>query len=140
METQGDFLPKTYSFYTRDVSYSPEEIIPKDRKLSDVASALQCVLSSFEGFMEWSSENIESSIKKTSEFLEWPIRDLTQILFVAVMGSRVAPPLFESLEILGRDISRARILSALNAAGGVSKKQAKKLEKKWIDFQIAKKT
>ena len=140
MEILGDFLPKISSFYTKDVIYSPEEIIPKGRELSDVASALQCVLWSFEGFIEWSSKNIESSIKKTAEFLEWPIRDLTQILFVAVMGARVAPPLFESLEIIGRDISRARILSALNAAEGISRKQAKKLEKKWINFQIAEKT
>jgi len=51
---------------------------------------------------------------------------------VAVAGSPSAPPLFDAMAILGPDIVRARIRHALEAAGGVSKKQLKKWEK---DYQ-----
>ena len=50
-------------------------------------------------------------------------------MFVAIAGKPVAPPLFDSMAILGPDMCRARLRHALEVLGGVSKKQLKKLEK-----------
>ena len=49
-------------------------------------------------------------------------------LFIAISGRSVAPPLFDSMVVLGPDLTRARVRHALNTLGGVSKKQTKKLE------------
>jgi glutamyl-tRNA synthetase len=37
---------------------------------------------------------------------------------VAVTGRRVSPPLFESMELLGRDRSTARLRTARQGSGG----------------------
>ena len=39
------------------------------------------------------------------------------------------------MAIIGADISRARLRHAIEVLGGVSKKQAKKLEKSWAQMQ-----
>jgi glutamyl-tRNA synthetase len=43
----------------------------------------------------------------------------------------VSTPLFETLEILGPDLCRMRIREALDATGGLSKKQAEQLEREY---------
>ena len=50
---------------------------------------------------------------------------------VAMSGTKVCPPLFDAMTIVGPDITRARLRHALLALGGVSKKQAKNLEKEF---------
>jgi len=66
-----------------------------------------------------------------SQEMEIKLRDFLQPLFVAMSGTKVCPPLFDAMTIVGPDITRARLRHALNALGGVSKKQAKKLEKEF---------
>ena len=66
--------------------------------------------------------------------MDLKIRDLLFPLFVAISGQSVSTPLFETLEILGPDISRARIRGALEALGGLSKKQAKAIDKEYAEL------
>jgi glutamyl-tRNA synthetase len=56
------------------------------------------------------------------------LKDFLFPLFVAVVGAPSGPPLFDAMSIMGPDIVRARIRSALTAAGGASKKQLKQWE------------
>jgi glutamyl-tRNA synthetase len=96
-----------------------------------VAAALQTALWSLETAMPWGSQAVEAAVKRVSEFWSWPIRDVTRPLYTGLMGQPVGPPLYESIALLGLDLTRARILEAIEALGGVSKKAAKKLEKDW---------
>ena len=59
------------------------------------------------------------------------MRDVTVPLTAALVGSRVGPPLFDTVLLLGQDTVRMRLLQAMNALGGLSKKKAAKLEKAW---------
>ena len=79
----------------------------------------------------WNAEIIESKIKEVAEFFEWKLRQATQPLFVAISGRKVAPPLFHSMEFLGKDMSRVRIVNAIAALGGVSKKKLQQYQKAW---------
>ena len=56
------------------------------------------------------------------------MRDFLSPVFVAISGKKVSLPLFDSMAILGPDLSRARLRDALNVIG-VSGKEQKKLEK-----------
>jgi hypothetical protein len=47
------------------------------------------------------------------------------------MGQPVGPPLYESILLLDVDLTRMRLLEAIDTLGGLSKKKAKKLEKDW---------
>jgi glutamyl-tRNA synthetase len=66
--------------------------------------------------------------------MDLKIRDFLFPLFIAISGRTVALPLFDSMIFLGPDITRIRIREALNTLG-VSKKQAKRLERAYRDYQ-----
>ena len=61
---------------------------------------------------EWTTQAIDEGLRGMLEAEELSARKGLQPIRVAVSGSTVSPPLFESLELLGRDESIARIRAA----------------------------
>jgi glutamyl-tRNA synthetase len=68
---------------------------------------------------------IERVLKGVGETLALKFRDLSRVYYVAMAGSTTALPLFDSMELLGRDLCRERFRVALDAFGGVSTKEQK---------------
>ena len=64
----------------------------------------------------FTAEEIEEALRTMAERLELKPRQAFQPVRVAVTGSTVSPGLFESLEILGKDESLARLSEAAAAA------------------------
>jgi len=71
------------------------------RALSAVADVL--------GACEWNPEAIEAAVRAVPETLGMKPKSVFQALRVATTGSTVSPPLFESLELLGREKTLARL-------------------------------
>ncbi|MGI6032536.1 MAG: glutamate--tRNA ligase [Coriobacteriales bacterium] len=65
---------------------------------------------------DWDTESIESALRDLVVRLESKPRLVFQPIRVAVTGSQVSPPLFESLELLGRERSLARLAKAAEMA------------------------
>ena len=84
----------------------------------------------------WDPDSVRTAIRSLADAMDISMRDLVAPLFLAVAGRTVALPLFDSMAYLGRDMVRSRLASALSALGGVSKKQAKRLERAYADLQI----
>ncbi len=63
---------------------------------------------------EWDVEEIEAALRELPEALGLKPKAVFQAVRVAITGSTVSLPLFESLELLGRERTRARL--AANAA------------------------
>ncbi len=131
METLGDFMPRCAFFFSRRVEAQIEDLLPKGREAADVAALLQTAVWSLENVAPWQAEAVEAAIKRTSEFWDWPIRDVTRPLYTAIMGQPMGPPLYESIVLLNVDLTRMRLLEAIDTLGGLSKKKARKLEKDW---------
>ena len=64
-----------------------------------------------EVFEPFTAEAIEEALRGLAEELDLSPRKAFQPIRVAVTGSKVSPGLFESLELLGRERSLARIRS-----------------------------
>ena len=84
----------------------------------------------------WERDRLYEIVHDLAEHLELKFRDALQPLFLALAGRLVALPLFDSMVFLGPDLTRVRIREAL-AVLGVSKKQAKRLEKAYREYQTA---
>jgi glutamyl-tRNA synthetase len=69
------------------------------------------------GVEPFTAEPIEAALRGLAERLELKPRQAFQPIRVAVTGSKVSPGLFESLELLGRDASLARIEDARRKLG-----------------------
>ncbi|MDO8848296.1 MAG: glutamate--tRNA ligase [Coriobacteriia bacterium] len=65
----------------------------------------------------WNAETIEASLRALAESLGVKPKVLFQAVRVAVTGSTVSPPLFESLALLERDTVIGRLGSAITLSG-----------------------
>jgi glutamyl-tRNA synthetase len=66
--------------------------------------------------VDWELEAIEAALRGLPEELGIGFGKVAQPVRVAVTGSSVSPPLFESLELLGREVSLARLDAAVPVA------------------------
>jgi glutamyl-tRNA synthetase len=79
----------------------------------DAAPVLDAAIAALDGVTEWTTPAIEDALKVALlEGLELKPRKAFGPIRVAVTGSLVSPPLFESLELLGRERSLARMTAA----------------------------
>jgi glutamyl-tRNA synthetase len=91
-----------------------EEFIPKKCDLAKTVELLQTGLELSRPLAEMpDDEAAESFIKAEAEKREVKLGDLMMPLRVAITGSRVSPPLFGSLRILGAECCDARVQRAL---------------------------
>jgi glutamyl-tRNA synthetase len=98
----GEF-PDFAGFLFHGVEPDPELLEP------NVLAAARDALATAEPF---TAESIESALRGLAERLELSPRQAFQPIRVAVTGSKISPGLFESLELLGRDESLARLSAA----------------------------
>ncbi len=102
---QADFLyvdPPVYD----EASWS--KVMAKD----GVGEVLAAVAIALEPVEEWTTEEIEAALRALPDQLGLGAGRVFQPIRVAVTGSAVSPPLFESLAALGRERSLERIAAA----------------------------
>jgi len=104
--TLGEF-PEFAGFLFAEVRPDPTLLDPA--VLEEAAAALEAV-------EPWEAGPIEEALRGLSERLGLPPRKAFQPIRVAVTGSKVSPGLFESLALLGREASLARIRAGDAAA------------------------
>jgi len=95
------------------------ERVPPEEPLEDgaVLPAAAQVLAQVEPF---EAATIEAALRELAERLGLKPRQAFQPIRLALTGSKVSPGLFESLELLGRDESIARINAPGSGLGGAS--------------------
>jgi glutamyl-tRNA synthetase len=82
----------------------------KARKALDgQADYLRAAADALGAIEKWTAANIEEALRALAEQRELKPKQAFQPLRAAVTGTTVSPPLFESLEILGRDETLARL-------------------------------
>jgi glutamyl-tRNA synthetase len=80
---------------------------------ADAAPVLDATVSAVEGAPEWTAEALESALKVALiDEMELKPRKAFAPVRVAVTGSHISPPLYESMVLLGRELTLARLRSA----------------------------
>jgi glutamyl-tRNA synthetase len=77
------------------------------------SEALSRVISAVDEIEPWKHETLEAAIRPLTETLGVQARDLFGLIRVAVTGKAATPPLFETMEILGRQITLQRLRVAI---------------------------
>jgi len=113
---------------------SEEDFKIKGLEQDDVKMYLQFALWRLEAQRDWHRDALNDLFVQLAADMNIKIRDLLSPIFIAIAGKPVSPPLFDSMSILGPDLVRARVRHAIIALGGISKKQAKKLEKSYREL------
>jgi glutamyl-tRNA synthetase len=102
-------------------------------KLDDesLRKAFQLAMWGFDALRTWDLTEIEGVLKGVAETLGRKFRDVARPFYLAITGSPTSVPLYDAIEMLGRDIVRERLRHALELLGGVTaseQKEWKKLE------------
>jgi glutamyl-tRNA synthetase len=127
----SDILPKVAHFFTEPAQLSEASFQHKSLSIDDCRRVLYFSSRRLDAMQDWSAEQLKAELQRLSTETGLKIRDFLFPLFVAISGSAVSTPLFESLQILGPDLSRARLRAGLEALGGVGKKLASQLDEEY---------
>lgn len=93
---------------------SDDEIVIADNALkgmpANLVEVVEASVEALEALSDWNAETIQGALRaKLVDELELKPRQAFGPARVAISGKRVSPPLFESMEILGRDSSLNRL-------------------------------
>jgi glutamyl-tRNA synthetase len=80
--------------------------------LADQADYLSAVEQALAGVEKWTTSGIEEALRALAEERELKPKKAFQPIRAAVTGTLISPPLFESLEILGKDETLQRVRKA----------------------------
>jgi glutamyl-tRNA synthetase len=96
-----------------DREYAIEEKAAAKELGPDAAPVLDAALAALESVSDWSTTEIEAALKSSLlDEMGLKPRKAFGPIRVAATGSSISPPLFESLELLGRDRSLQRLRDA----------------------------
>ncbi len=111
----GEFIELTGFFFGPPPDYDASLLVPKKGTPESAREALTRVPALLTELPEpWTHEDWEAEMRALASDLGMKAGDLFMILRVAVTGSTVSPPLYESMEILGKDEVLTRVDSALS--------------------------
>ncbi len=106
------------AFFFEDLDYDAADLIPskKKKKLKtkeETLAALRGLAERLAGVEDWSAEALETAARGWAEQAGWKARDAFSVLRVAMTHRRVSTPLFETMEILGRETCQSRARAAI---------------------------
>lgn len=118
MNTLSELVPLTAYFFADKLSYPPAAFIGGAFDGPQTARLLKIAQWEFEKSASWSPEIIKAIFMRMAEKERHPLKKLLVPFFVAITGSSVSLPLFESMEILGMDMVLRRLQYALEVLAG----------------------
>jgi glutamyl-tRNA synthetase len=96
--------------------YETDALLPKNRSAAETAAAVAAARDALDALTDadFSADVLETRCRQVAEELGWKAGDFFRPLRMAVTGRAVSPPLFGSMELLGR----YRVLARLDTAIG----------------------
>lgn len=132
MKTFGDFIELAGFLFVNHLPYNQELLSPKNISPEQACLLLQSMIWLMEENEDWSGQGFNIASRDIAKIFSINHKKIVMpLLFVTIMGKRQGLPLFGSVDVLGKDRSRARLLNAINFLGGISKKKTARLQQVW---------
>jgi glutamyl-tRNA synthetase len=110
MRTLMEYAPLVRCFFVDSVKgYSAEDLIPKKGTLELAQTMLLAARERLAAVPEWEAPALEAALRALGESRGWKPGDLFTPLRTAVTGAKISPPLFETMHLLGRETTLARL-------------------------------
>jgi glutamyl-tRNA synthetase len=115
LTTLDDCIPFGGFFFLEDIHPQAAELVGKDMSIAASRAAIQRSIQLLSTLPEISRESAEEPMRLLAEELGLTAGQLFGILRVATTGQTVSPPLFESMEIIGKSKVLRRLHAAIEA-------------------------
>ena len=106
-------------FFTADLNYDPQLLIGKKMTAAESLAALRKARETLAALLNFDEETLEEALRALVGELDLKAGPLFGIIRVAATGKKVAPPLFGTLSVLGRERVLERMGDAEEALAGL---------------------
>jgi glutamyl-tRNA synthetase len=100
-------------FFEDEVDPVPEQLVGKKMTAAESAIAARMAFDALSALQAINHETAEQPMRALAEQMELKAGQLFGILRVAVTGRTISPPLFETMEVIGKETVLARIQQAI---------------------------
>ena len=137
IKTFGEFMELCEFFFINHVPFT-EHGLTSGKITNDTAMyLLQSMIWRMEELEDWGRKGFEQASRDIAEHFGVNHKKIVmRLLFATIIGKPTGPPLFDSVEILGKDRTRARFLQAIEFLGGISNKKLSNLTKAWSSKEL----
>lgn len=115
-EKLEDFIDYSSFFFVGPMTFNEKmqkKLIGKNKTAKDTAKVLAgLVEEKLDGIMNWCAANLEKACNDYIAEIGWTNKEFFMPLRVAVTGKDATPPLFETMEVLGKEVCRTRLKAA----------------------------
>jgi glutamyl-tRNA synthetase len=126
VERLSDLGPLLAFFFAGRLHLTERQLLEGQKLDRDgVRRALALAMWDLDAAQHFDKATVEVVLKSVADRLERKFRDLARLYYVALTGSPTSVPLFDAAELLGRDICRERLRSALDILGAPSASEQK---------------
>ena len=129
METFSDLAPLGSYLVSGMLSISAKDLTSISMEEDQLLEVLQYALWRLEAVQNWNRDNIFKALESVADGMNIKLKPFLVPLFIAITGSTASISVMDSMNLLGADMSRARLRHAIELMGGVGKKKLKKMEK-----------
>ncbi|MBV8688956.1 MAG: glutamate--tRNA ligase, partial [Candidatus Eremiobacteraeota bacterium] len=125
IEKLSDLGPLLMFFFAGRLAVSADQL--RDGKLDEetLRKVLALARWNLDDVAEWNVPNIEAALRSVATALGRKFRDIVRPLYVGITGNPASVPLYDSIELLGRDMTRERLRQALQLVGPPSAAEEK---------------
>ena len=129
MEILSDFAPLGSYLVSGMLPIRLEDLKSSGMDENQLLEVLQYALWRLEAVQDWNRDNIFKALQSIADGMNIKLKPFLVPLFIAITGSTASISVMDSMNLLGADMSRARLRHAIELLGGVGKKKLKKMEK-----------
>jgi glutamyl-tRNA synthetase len=109
-------VPQLSDFFFVDMKYDTELLLSKIDKAEAIKN-LQASVDAMNGVKNWDAAMLESVFRPLADELKLKTSVFFGLLRVAITGRTAAPPLFQTMEVLGKEQCLKRMKTALEKLG-----------------------
>jgi glutamyl-tRNA synthetase len=129
METLSDIAPLGNYLVSGMLPITADQLTASGLEDETLIEVLQFSLWRLEAIQNWQRDTIFETLKSVADSMDIKLKPFLAPLFIAIAGSSASISVMDSMNLLGADMSRARLRHAIGVLGGIGKKKLKKMEK-----------
>jgi len=112
MDRFDQFLDNNLFFFNGALKYDGIPLVPGGKTLDEMIIMLGRLAEALDEVYDWSMEPIKQAMDAVKNELNWKPKDYFMPIRMVVTGRKDSPPLVESIEIIGREMTRFRLRDA----------------------------
>lgn len=137
MKNFGDFMELSDFLFINHLPYTAELFDVQGCSKPKMAAIYQTIIWELDKIENWAGSGMNEASRRVAELFQVNHKKIVMpLLFACIMGKRHGLPLFDSIDLLGKDRTRVRLMQSMEFVGGLSSKKLDMLKKAWDRGEI----